>query len=162
MWLAPGAGIELVLMAAHYTENPSSCDQQLLSCSLVQKQWWWLWIQGAPSDLDAPKGVHDPPPDTLTASPCHGSLWLPLASVQELSLQLCCHPGAESPMPTASAAPAPSGLLDSSRMRQTFSPRVQQQNGRKQFSEPPLGKATGSRGEGRRASPDPGPPSALL
>lgn len=101
MWLAPGAGVELVLMADSYTETPSSCDQLLLCHSLTQKQWWWLWIQEAPSDLDAPKDVHDTSPDTLTAPPCNGSLWLPLASGHELSLQLCCHPGADSPMPTA-------------------------------------------------------------
>lgn len=134
-------------MAANCTENPSSCDQLLLCCSLAQKQWGWLWIQGAPSNLDAPKDVHDPSPDTLTAPPCQGSVWLPLASGHELSLLLCCHPGAESPMPTAWAAPAILLLpVGSQHAEAELAPGLQQHDGRKQFSEPALGKATGSRG----------------
>lgn len=63
LWLAPGAGMGLGLVAAHYyTENPSSCDQLLLTNTLVQKHWWWLWLQGAPSDLYTAKDMHDTPP----------------------------------------------------------------------------------------------------
>lgn len=138
--MAPGAGMELVWWLLSYTENPSSCDQLLLSCSPVQKQW--LWIQGALSDLDAPKDAHDSPPDTHSismsweslASPCPRA-WAQLAALlpprsrepHAHSLNCSCH------LRISACWGRPCHQDSSSRM------------GGSNFSEPALGKATGNR-----------------
>lgn len=140
-------------MAAHYTENPVSCDQLLLSNSLVQKQWWWLWLTGSTFRPVCSKGhpfmCMTPLPAKLAGAQCYWSLWIPHPSkhsgLAPRSRQTRVHCLSYScTQPPRCLWPVGSQHTRADLWHRAFI-QQQQQHGKSRFNEPALGKAIGSR-----------------